>query len=204
VGTRATVVVHATAQDLATGSGACEVEGGGVITAQAARRLGCSGRLQALLEDSSGSPIRLGRSRRDPSAQMVRLLRHRDRECTFPSCGARRFTHPHHIEWWSRGGGTDFENVILVCTLHHRLVHEHGWRVTRDSTDGIVRWFTPDGTRYRAGPGPPRPPEQPILGESVDSDPSPVGSWRPAGNESTGTLKGAGSLRHEFEGMALR
>ena len=53
----ATIVVHATAQDLSTGKGTCEVEGGGVITAQAARRLGCSGRLQALLEDSSGTGI---------------------------------------------------------------------------------------------------------------------------------------------------
>jgi hypothetical protein len=96
---RATIVVHVTAEALATGQGACELEGDGVISAQAARRLACSGRLVALLEDSSGNPIRLGRSRRDPSAAMVRLLRHRDRECVFPSCGARRFTHPHHIVW---------------------------------------------------------------------------------------------------------
>jgi hypothetical protein len=112
----------------------------------------CSGRLVGLLEDSSGSPVRLGRSRRDPSAAIVRLLRHRDRQYAFPSCGARRFTQPHHLVWWSRGGPTDLDNLILLCTLHHRRVHEHGGSVHRNPIDGHVRWFTPDGVRYRAGP----------------------------------------------------
>jgi hypothetical protein len=39
----------------------------------------------------------------------------------------------------------------LVCTFHHRLVHEHGWNVEREA-DGEVRWFRPGGVRYRAGP----------------------------------------------------
>jgi hypothetical protein len=33
-------------------------------------------------------------------------------------------------------------------------VHEYGWKLRRNP-DGIVDWFYPDGTRYRAGPGPP-------------------------------------------------
>ena len=152
---RATVVIHATVEALASPDGSCEVEGGGVIHAETARRLLCDARVQTVLEDDRGTPIRLGRTSREPSAPMIRLLRHRDTECTFQGCGARRFTQAHHIVWWSRGGTTDLENLILLCSFHHKLVHEHGWSVTRDA-DGTVRWFHPDGTRYRAGPAPPK------------------------------------------------
>ena len=60
----------------------------------------------------------------------------------------------HHIRWWERGGRTDLNNLVLLCFFHHRLVHEHGWSLTREA-DGAVEWFHPDGTRYRAGPAPP-------------------------------------------------
>jgi hypothetical protein len=85
---------------------------------------------------------------------MLRHIRYRDLECRFPGCGARRFTQAHHIVWWERGGRTDPDNLLLVCTFHHRLVHEYGWVVRRDP-DGTVTWFHPGGTPYSAGPGPP-------------------------------------------------
>jgi hypothetical protein len=84
---------------------------------------------------------------------MMRQLRYRDQECRFPGCGSRRFTQAHHIGWWSRGGRTDLENLVLTCTFHHKLVHEHGWSLARDP-DNTVRWYRPDGIRYRAGPRP--------------------------------------------------
>ena len=102
----------------------------------------------------------LGRMSREPSAWIVRQVRYRDRGCRFPGCGARSFTEAHHIVWWSRGGRTDLDNLVLICSFHHRLVHEHGWSIERDA-DGEVRWRRADGTRYRAGPtdglSPPRP-----------------------------------------------
>jgi hypothetical protein len=86
---------------------------------------------------------------------MMRQLRFRDYGCTFPGCGSRRFVQAHHIAWWRHGGRTDLDNLLLVCTFHHKLVHEHGWTVRRDP-DGVSGWFFPDGRRYRAGPAPPR------------------------------------------------
>ena len=56
--------------------------------------------------------------------------------------------------WWGKGGRTDLDNLVLVCTFHHKLVHEFGWRLKREA-DGSVKWFRPDGTGYRAGPAPP-------------------------------------------------
>jgi hypothetical protein len=149
---------------LAGGEGGAEIESGPVIPVQTARRLACNGRIQMVVEDSSGQVIQLGRISREPPAWMVRQLRYRDAECQFPGCGSRRFTHAHHVEWWERGGRTDLDNLVLVCSFHHRLVHEYGWNLERDQ-EGTVRWFLPDGTSYRAGPGPPREEigQQPIL-----------------------------------------
>src|SRR5712691_4756964 len=152
---RATVVVHAQVEALASGRGGCEVEGGGVIHPETARRLLCHARVQAVIEDRAGNLVGLGRMSREPTAWMLRQLRYRDRECTFPGCGNRRFTQAHHITWWERGGRTDLDNLTLVCTFHHKLVHEHGWAIRR-AAGGTTRWFHPDGRRYRAGPAPPR------------------------------------------------
>jgi hypothetical protein len=153
---RATVVVHARLGDLEAAGGSAEVEGGGPIHPETARRLLCDGRVQTVLEDQNGEPLRLGRVSREPSASMLRLLRHRDGECRFPGCGARRFTQAHHIVWWGEGGATDLDNLVLVCFFHHRLVHEHGWAVRRDD-GGSLRWIKPDGTLHQRGPASSKP-----------------------------------------------
>jgi hypothetical protein len=151
---RATVVVHAQLDGLISGKGGCEIENGPVIHPETASRLLCEARVQTVIEDKGGQPVGLGRMTREPSAWMIRQLRYRDQECRFPGCGARQFTKAHHIKWWEHGGATDLDNLLLVCTFHHKLVHEYGWTVRRD-TDGLVRWFRPDGSPYRAGPAPP-------------------------------------------------
>ena len=152
---RATVIVHAQAgtvvSDGGSEMGGSEVERGPVIHPETVRRLLCNARVQTVIEDQTRNPIGLGRTTREPSPWMIRQIRYRDRECRFPGCGSRRFADSHHIRWWRDGGRTDPENLLLICSFHHRLVHELGWRVKR-RPDGDVRWFRPDGVRYRAGP----------------------------------------------------
>jgi hypothetical protein len=151
---RATVVVHASLETLAGAVRNAEVEDGPVITPDTARRLACDGRIQIVTEDDQGDPLHLGRLTRVPSGAVLRQLRYRDRECRFPGCGKRRFTNAHHVRWWSRGGRTDLDNLVLLCSFHHRLVHEGGWSLTLGARSD-VEWFRPDGARYRAGPAPP-------------------------------------------------
>jgi len=150
---RATVVVHAQLEGLERGAGGCEIEGGPAVHPETVRRLLCNARVQTVLEDRAGNVLGLGRTSREPSAWMLRQIRYRDRECRFPGCGARRFTQAHHVRWWRQGGRTDLDNLLLICSFHHRLVHEHGWSVKRDP-DGTVRWFLPGGALYQAGPSP--------------------------------------------------
>jgi hypothetical protein len=151
---RATVVVHTSLETLAGAERNAEIENGPVIAPDTARRLACDGRIQIVAETPDGNALRLGRLARVPSAPMIRQLRHRDRECRFPGCGKRRFTNAHHVRWWSRGGRTDLDNLVLLCSFHHRLVHEGGWSLTLGARSE-VEWFRPDGARHRAGPAPP-------------------------------------------------
>lgn len=147
---RATVVVHASLEALSGGRNA-ETEHGAVLPPEALQRLACDARIQVVAEDDASDAIALGRTKREPSASMMRQLRHRDRGCRFPGCGSTAFANAHHIVWWSRGGATDLNNLLLICGFHHRLVHEHGWTVER-ADDGRLRWFRADGSRYRGGP----------------------------------------------------
>jgi hypothetical protein len=152
--------------------GAFEIEDGPALHPQAGERLACTARIQTVVEDPSGRVLGLGRMRREPSAWMMRQLRYRDRGCRFPGCGTRAFTQAHHIRWWSHGGRTDLENLALICSFHHRLVHEHGWSLTR-APDGELIWRRADGRRYRAGP-------------SADLDPGTVDEPRPVMFADTG------------------
>lgn len=150
---RATVVVHARVEDLATGEGGVEVEGAPPIHRSTFQRMLCNARIHTVVENASGGVLGLGRSTREPSAWMLRQVRYRDKECRFPGCGARRFTQAHHIRFWRDGGQTDLDNLVLICSFHHKLVHEYGWGLRREA-DGHVVWFRSDGGRYRAGPSP--------------------------------------------------
>jgi hypothetical protein len=148
---RATVVVHADLDALYDVDQNALLESGPVIGGSSVQRLLCNARVQTVVEHPDGTVMALGRLSREPSAWMLRQLRHRDDACRFPGCDARRFTQAHHIEWWSKGGPTDLDNLVLVCTFHHKLVHEHGWSIER-LDDGDVVWRRPGGARYRAGP----------------------------------------------------
>jgi hypothetical protein len=125
---RATVVIHAQLSGLEDGSGGRELERGTAVHPDTVRRLLCNGRVQTVIEDAAGDVVGLGPHLREPPAWMLRQVRYRDRECRFPGCGARRFTEAHHVRWWRHGGRTSLENLLAICSFHHRLVHEHGGR----------------------------------------------------------------------------
>jgi hypothetical protein len=151
---RATIVVHTSLEGLSSGDGTGVLEGGGVIDPPTLERLGCDARIQLVKEDPKGDVAWMGRVSRVPSQALARQVRYRDRDCRFPRCPHRRFTNIHHIVHWARGGRSVAENLVLICTAHHKAVHEHGWGIKREA-DGALSWFRPDGRRYRAGPAPP-------------------------------------------------
>jgi hypothetical protein len=145
---RATIVVHTR-----VGEEVGQIEGGGIAAASTLERLLCSARVETVHEDEHGRAIGVGRITRVPPAWLLRQVRYRDQGCRFPGCGARGFTQAHHIEFWRDGGRTDLDNLVTICSWHHKLVHEYGWWI-KGGAEGELRWYRPEGTRYRAGPTP--------------------------------------------------
>ncbi len=73
-----------------------------------------------------GIPIGLGRTRYTTSPQLFAFIAARDGGCRFPGCDRPvRFTEAHHIRYWRHGGSTDPDNLILLCSRHHHIVHQH-------------------------------------------------------------------------------
>ena len=150
---RATVIVHAQLEGLRSNSWGAQTQDGAVLHPASVRRLLCNARIQTVVEDENANVIAIGPMHREPPAWMARQVRYRDKECQFPGCGARAHTEVHHVKFWSHGGRTEFENLMLICSFHHTLLHELRWRATR-SHSGKVTWFRPNGAEYRAGAPP--------------------------------------------------
>jgi hypothetical protein len=85
------------------------------------------------------------------STPIKRALYARDRGCTFPGCQRKRYLDGHHLKHWINGGETSADNMTLLCTHHHRLLHEGGYRIVCEADD-TMRFVTADGrTIPRAG-----------------------------------------------------
>ena len=133
------MLVHVDAAALSgtENGGRCELDDGAPLAAQTARRLACDASIVRLLE-RDGKPLRIGRKTRAIPPAVRRALRTRDRGCRFPGCTARRFIDAHHIEHWANGGTTDLENLVQLCSAHHRLLHEGGYGIRRRTGGGLT------------------------------------------------------------------
>jgi Domain of unknown function (DUF222)/HNH endonuclease len=141
------VVVHVDAETLHEHSaGRCEIEQGASIPIETARRLACDASLLRVLENPHGEPLDVGRKTRSIPPATRRALNTRDGGCRFPGCTHQRYVDAHHIEHWADGGETKLSNLVTLCRLHHRLVHE-GEIIIETTPGGGWRFLHPDG-RY--------------------------------------------------------
>src|SRR6202789_3829477 len=142
------VVVHVDAESLREHSdGRCEIEQGPSIPVATARRLACDASLLSVLETEHGEPLDVGRKTRSIPPAIRRALRTRDAGCRFPGCTHQRYLDAHHIEHWADGGETKLSNLVTLCRLHHRLVHEGQIRIETPPQGGWC-FVRPDGRHY--------------------------------------------------------
>jgi hypothetical protein len=132
------VVVHVDAKALSGQGGESD------LPLPTVKRLCCDGAVTALVHDDSGRPLDVGRKQRVVSGALKKAVFARDRACTFPGCHHTRFLDVHHVEHWADGGETNLDNLLVLCTTHHTLVHDAGFAIRRHR-DGRWYFVRPDG-----------------------------------------------------------
>jgi Domain of unknown function (DUF222) len=138
------------------------------------QRLACLADLTGVALGDKGVPLKLGRTTRLASRAQRRALRTMYPTCAMPGCTVpSRFCQPHHVQWWRDDGLTDLENLLPVCSRHHRAVHEGGWKLAlrRDHSYAVTY---PDGDRETIPPPAKRRPRR-ARGHTAPADrPPPV------------------------------
>jgi hypothetical protein len=125
------VIVHVDEKALRGGLGRSD------LPIDSVKRLACDGSIVIVTEDERGAPLDVGRKQRIVTTPLKRALWSRDRGCTFPGCPNRRYIDAHHIRHWADGGETGLENLTLLCSHHHRALHEGRFAIRRDALGAL-------------------------------------------------------------------
>ena len=108
------------------------------IDEEDARRIACDADVTEFIQDAKGNLLNYGRRRRIVPARLLRALKLRDHNrCRFPGCAHQRYVEAHHVEHWIDGGETRLDNLVLLCSAHHRLLHHGAFRIVVED-DGLV------------------------------------------------------------------
>jgi hypothetical protein len=135
----------------ADGAWGATLDDGTRLPAETLRRLACDAGLVATQTDRGGRVLDVGRRTRSIPPAIRRALWLRDRGCRYPGCSHTRFLHGHHIQHWLAGGATRLENLALLCSHHHTLIHEGGFSIERADGETLV-FRTPAGARLPSVP----------------------------------------------------
>ncbi|MDD7941669.1 DUF222 domain-containing protein [Actinomycetospora lutea] len=112
-----------------------------LVDVHTVRRWACDAEVIPVVLGSRSEPLDVGRRSRAVTDAIRRALNVRDGGCAFPGCTRRpRRCHAHHVHHWVDGGVTALDNLVLLCSHHHRLLHHGHWRV--EMIHGRP-WFTP-------------------------------------------------------------
>jgi len=143
------VVVHVDEKALVNGVGdeTTDSTNESELPVDTVRRLCCDGSIVPIIESAKGEPLNVGRKVRTITTAIRRALWSRDKGCAFPGCEHTRYVDAHHVKHWADGGETSVKNLILLCSKHHRLVHEGGYTVESDEIGRPGKRFfrRPDG-----------------------------------------------------------
>ena len=121
------------------GAPAAELELGGPIAAETARRLGCDTGVTRVVFGANSAVLDVGRATRVPATATRRAVQARDRGCVWPGCHRpASWGELHHLRHWAQGGSTDLANLVTICRTHHWRVHEGGWRLIRTDQGTIA------------------------------------------------------------------
>src|SRR4051794_17361617 len=114
-----------------------------MLSVDAVRALSCDAWVRHVAtDDHAGDAGR--RYRTVPKRLRHAVLRRDGDRCRFPGCENRRYLHVHHIVHWEDGGPTDLDNLVVLCTHHHTVVHRRGWHVDGNPNSALT-FVSPHG-----------------------------------------------------------
>jgi hypothetical protein len=113
------------------------------VSAAAVRRITCFAGVQRIILNPDGVPLNVGREHRTVTPAQFTALIIRDGGCAFPGCTRDPgWCVAHHIIHWADGGDTDLDNLVLLCSYHHTVVHHRGWTV-KTAADRLPDFIPP-------------------------------------------------------------
>ncbi len=142
-----------------TDAGRCEIPSVDEVPPETARRMACDRPVLALSVDPHGKPVALTSFNRHANVAQRRALQALYGGCVGPDCTVGfGDCHVHHTVPWSSRPVTSVAELAPLCTRHHHLVHEGGWRLAVRA-DATIEWTSPSGQMHTRRPH--RPPGDP-------------------------------------------
>jgi hypothetical protein len=139
--------------DTFVNGGVASYADGTVVSSNRVQQLLCDAIITPLIQGDAGQPLWMGQNVRTATNAQRRALVARDRHCAFPNCHRpASWCQAHHVDEWEHDDGpTDIDNLCLLCTKHHTLLHQPGWhaKLTPEQTLQVT---TPTGRVLRAPP----------------------------------------------------
>jgi len=122
-------------------------DGGDALAGSIVDRNICMNGTVDVVVDACGNPLDVGREQRLFTAKQKIALAARDGGCLWPGCAVpASYCEAHHADHWEEHQGrTDIDRGLLLCRFHHLLLHNNGWRITRDGSGPFVL-HPPPGT----------------------------------------------------------
>jgi hypothetical protein len=113
------------------------VTGDGIeLPPEVVRRLACDAEIIPVVLGTRGEVLDIGRVSRTVTTPLWHGLVARDRHCAFPACTRPPvMCHAHHIRHWADDGNTALDNLVLVCSHHHRVLHHTPWQIRLNPKD---------------------------------------------------------------------
>jgi hypothetical protein len=148
-----TVVIDLqTLVDGARANSRIDVSDGVTLPVETIRRLACYADIVPAVLGTNGVLLDLGRSTRLASTHQRRALRVMYSTCAVGNCDVSFDSCTvHHVSYWRHGGNTDIGNLLPLCSKHHHLAHEGGWKFHLDSERTLLI-TKPDGSRQTHPP----------------------------------------------------
>lgn len=110
------------------------------------RRMACEAEIIPVVLGKNGVVLDVGRGSRLASRHQRLALGAMYTHCAIPNCHVSiNRCQPHHIRYWRNDGRTDMNNLVPLCSTHHRNVHESRWTLVLDPSTRELTVGYPDG-----------------------------------------------------------